>query len=275
MAHRRNRRKRSTPSVLLPVVAVLAVAAAVGLLLSLKKPSGAEEAALRTGLNYLTQLEDKDPETVRQARRALHKQRMEVLRDDLTQKVRAGQQDPFPLFHDYAVLGDSRAVGFYYHGFLEESRVLAEPGNTILSVDDSLEALQTAKPSYVYLCYGLNDITIGLWGNKETFAESCVKQVQKIRDVLPEATVVVSSILPITEPADEKEPKWLEIPQWNTVLEAACRENGILYADCDWVFYEHSDRWEEDGHHLRAEVYPYWGGQLLITALYGGIADES
>ena len=160
MAHRRNRRKRSTPSALLPVVAVLAVAAAVGLLLSLKKPSGAEEAALRTGLNYLTQLEDKDPETVRQARRALHKQRMEVLRDDLTQKVRAGQQDPFPLFHDYAVLGDSRAVGFYYHGFLEESRVLAEPGNTILSVDDSLEALQTAKPSYVYLCYGLNDITM-------------------------------------------------------------------------------------------------------------------
>jgi urocanate hydratase len=49
----------------------------------------------------------------------------------------------------------------------------------------------------------------------------------------------------------------------------------ILYADCDWVFYEHSDRWEEDGHHLRAEVYPYWGGQLLITALYGGLADES
>ena len=275
MTHRRHRRKRSSTPVLLPVVAVLVAVVAFALLLSLKKPSGAEEAALRTGLDYLSQLEEKDPETVRQARRALHTQRMAVLRDELTQTVRAGQQDPFPLFHDYVILGDSRAVGFNYHNFLEESRILAEPGNTILSVDANLEALQTIKPSYVYLCYGLNDITIGLWGNKETFAESFVKQAKKIQEVLPEATVVVSSILPIVSPAEEKEPRWQEIPQWNIVLEAACRENDILYADCDWVFYEHSDRWEEDGHHLRPEVYPYWGGQLLITALYGGIADES
>lgn len=274
MTRRRNRKNTTPLPAVLLTAAVVVAAVALVVFLGRDKAPTAEETAIREGLDFLAQQEQKSPESVRQARRALHIQRMDVLRDDLTKKVRSGEQDPFPLFQDYMILGDSRVVGFYYHGFLEESRILAESGNTILSVDDSLETLETANPSYVYLCYGLNDITIGLWGDKETFAQSFVTQVKKIQAVLPEATVVVSSILPITEPADEKEPRWKEIPQWNHVLEAACRENGVLFADCDWVFDAHSSRWEEDGHHLTADVYPYWGGQLLITALYGGVANE-
>ena len=37
----------------------------------------------------------------------------------LLRQIKAGEQDPFPLFQDAVILGDSRAVGFFYYGFVD------------------------------------------------------------------------------------------------------------------------------------------------------------
>jgi hypothetical protein len=58
-------------------------------------------------------------------------------------------------------------------------------------------------------------------------------------------------------------------------LKSACEEEGILFSDCDWLHEEHSDLWEIDGIHFMAPLYPYWGSELIVTALYGGMTNET
>lgn len=256
------------------VLGVLVIAAILVITLGTGKTPEEGEAVLE-GVAFLESLEQKDPAAVQQARQDLYLRRMAEKKEELTQQVKKGEVDPFPLFQDYMLLGDSRAIGFYYSEFLEKDRVLADGGNTVLAIDGRLPTLEKVNPSYVFLCYGLNDVSIGYWDTGEEHAEVYMEKVRMIQEVLPDATIVVSSILPTTEAAYSTSRRWKNIPEWNKALKAACEENDILFADCDWVFEAKSKYWTGDGIHLRPVVYPYWGGQLIITALYGEVGDES
>lgn len=270
----RKKQKREFPLPTVLVGALLVIALLV-ITLGGSRKAADQTAEVAEGTAFLTSLEQKDPNVVRQARQALYQRRMAEKRDELIQQVKSGELDPFPLFEDYVVMGDSRAIGFYYSDFLEEERILAVGGNTILAIEARLPALQQRNPSYVFLTYGLNDVSIGYWDKGEEHAALYMEKVQMIREVLPDATIVVSSILPTTDAAYSLSKRWKKIPDWNKALKAACEENGVLFADCDWIFQEHKKLWASDGHHFRPALYPYWGGQLIITALYGEVGNEA
>jgi len=257
------------------VLCVLLVVAVVLLAGGTKEENATAGGAVQQGIRYLEALEQQDPDDVRQIRRQIYRRNMEAQRDTLATQIRNGETDPFPLFQDYALLGDSRAIGFYYSEFLEESRVLADGGNTIRAIPGRIEQLLQINPSYIFLCYGLNDVSIGYWDTAEEYAQEYVSCVAMIQEALPDATIVVSSILPAKDPAFNTSSRWRWIPDWNVVLEKTCQENGVLYANCDWVYEDQSYYWTSDGIHLRPYVYPYWGGQLILTALYGGLAYEN
>lgn len=274
MAEKKRRGRR--PNYILPVIlCVLAAIVVIMLPQSGRQQTPELSAAAQQGVAFLDSLAQKDPAAVRQVRREIYIQKMLQQRDTLTQQIMTGAADPFPLFEDYALLGDSRAIGFYYSEFLEADRVLADGGNTIRIIPDRIWQLQQINPSYVFLCYGLNDVSIGYWDTAEAYAQEYMSHVALIREALPEATVVVSSILPAKDPAFNTSSRWRWIPDWNVVLEQTCKDNGVLFANCDWVFEQQSYYWTADGIHLRPYVYPYWGGQLIVTALYGGLENET
>lgn len=268
------RRKQKRPNYIV-ILAVLAVVAAVVLLLTLGGKEKTQQAdAVQQGRAYLASLEAKDPGAVRAVREEIFMRRMQEQKDTLTQQIQNGEVDPFPLFQDYVIMGDSRAVGFWYHDFLDQSRVLADGGNTIRVIPDWLSTLQQINPKYVYLCYGLNDTSIGFWDTAEAYAAEYMSCVAMIQETLPDAKIVVSSILPAQDPAFNRSSRWRWIPDWNVVLEATCAENGVLYANCDYLHEYYFGYWDPDGIHLQPALYPYWGGQLLITGLYGGLTYE-
>ena len=167
----------------------------------------------------------------------------------------------------YVILGDSRAVGFYYFDFLEKSRVLADGGNTIRDVAAHMDDIRALQPDYVYLCYGLNDISIGYWDTKEEYVAELLQVVADLKEALPGVTVVVSSILPAQDPAFEKSSKWRNIPEWSEAVGAACAENGIPFADNTEICQTYADLWQPDGIHVRPEFYPYWAANLILAGL--------
>ena len=258
------------------IAAVLAVLAAALVLLGKAGSHKAdlEAAAVAEGRAFLSELEAKDPGDVRAVREEIYFRRMQEQKDALTESIMSGETDPFPLFQDYAILGDSRAVGFWYHDFLDSDRVLADGGNTIRAIPDRLGQLQELNPKYVFLCYGLNDTSIGYWDTAEAYAAEYMQHIASIQAILPEAKIVVSSILPARDPAFNRSGRWHWIPDWNVVLEATCAENGVLYANCNWLYDSFPGSWDPDGIHFRPSLYPYWGGMLLVTALYGGLTYE-
>lgn len=233
------------------------------------------EASVQEAAEFLALQEKLDPGEVRQVRNEIYQRKAEEKKEELISQLKKGELDPFPLFEDYALMGDSRAIGFYYNEYLTDERVIASGGHTILAIPGKLKVLKKLNPSYVFLCYGLNDVSIGYWDNGEEHAKEYMKNIAKIQEALPEATIVVSSILPTTKAAYSTSGSWKDIPKWNEALKAACREKGILFADCDWIYEKYSKLWVSDGYHFRPAVYPHWGGQLILTALYGEIDNES
>ena len=259
-----------------PGMAVL-IAAAVLLLALLGVLSGGlgEEASAdevtAAGIAYLEQREQMDPAAVMAVRQQIYDAKINAQRSQLIRQLTDGTMDPFSLFKDYVLLGDSRAVGYWYRNFLDKSRVLADGGHTIRNLKESIDKIVEMNPSQIFLCYGLNDSSIGYWDTAEEYVTEYMATVNEIRQKLPNATIVVSSILPAKDPAFQKSKKWYNIPDWSAALEKACEENDILFANCDQLAVDYPNLWDPDGIHFRKEFYPYWASCLVATLLMEGV----
>ena len=223
------------------------------------------------GIAYLEQREQQDPNRVLEVRQQIYQAKLDAQRDALLQQLTSGAIDPFSMFRDYVLMGDSRAVGYWYRNFLDKGRVLADGGHTIRNITEQMDKLVELNPSQIFLCYGLNDTSIGYWKSSQEYVTEYMQIVATIREKLPNATIVVSSILPAKDPAFEKSSKWRNIPAWSAALEAACKENGILFANCDQLAEDYPKLWDPDGIHFRKEFYPYWASCLAAALLMEGV----
>lgn len=256
-------------------IAKIAVAVAavvlVGTVLAVVGGGGQpQENVTQPGLEYLEMLENKDPAGVTQILRERREAELEAQRKELMHQVEAGERDPFTLFQDFCIMGDSRAVGFWYFGFVDQARTLTGAGHTIRDITTQMDALVAMNPKYIYLCYGLNDTSIGFWKTAEEYVAEYMEVVADIRQRLPDATVIISSILPARDPAFQRSTKWYNIPEWSAAVEAACQENGIIFVNNDAISEEYADLWDPDGIHVRQAFYPYWATNLILATLQEG-----
>ena len=259
---------------LMPIAIVLVailVFAVIGAVSSAFEKKEEVEDVTAAGIAYLEAREKKDPSSVMQVRQDIYQAKINAQRTQLINQLTNGTMDPFSMFKDYVLMGDSRAVGFWYRDFLEKSRVLADGGHTIRNLKEQIDTLAEMNPSLIFLCYGLNDTSIGYWGSAQEYVTEYMQTVKEIRDKLPNATIVVSSILPAKDPAFEKSAKWRNIPEWSAALEKACKDNGILFANCDQLAVDHPNLWDPDGIHFREEFYPYWASCMVATLLMEGV----
>ena len=249
---------------------VLLTAAICVFFISGQEPKAAATDQTAAGIAYLESLEKKDPAEVEKVRKEIYDRKLAAQRDQLVQQLVSGDKDPFTMFKDYCIMGDSRAVGYWYHGFLDKGRCIADGGHTIRDITANMDKLVEMAPGTVYLCYGLNDTSIGYWDSADAYVGEYMQIIRTIREKLPDTTIVVSSILPARDPAFERSRKWYNIPEWSAALEKACEQNGVLFANCDSLYDDYPNLWDPDGIHFRKEFYPYWASCLLVATLMEG-----
>ena len=257
----------------MPIALVLAVLLVLSVFSGLFGGSDQKDAEDITaaGIAYLEELEQKDPGVVMQIRKDIYQAEIDAQRDQLVRQLATGETDPFSLFKDYVLLGDSRAVGFWYRNFLDKGRVLADGGHTIRNLAQYVDTIVEKNPSQIFLCYGLNDSSIGYWDTADEYVTEYMEIVRELQEKLPDATIVVSSILPAKDPAFQKSRKWYNIPDWSAALEKACEANGVIFANCDRLAVDYSNLWDPDGIHFRKEFYPYWASSLMAAILMEGV----
>ncbi len=215
------------------------------------------------GLAVLHRMAARSPDEVDEALRA----RELAAREEKLDALLAEDYNIWPEFRDYAVLGDSRAVGFSYYDFLDGNRVFAGGGDTIRNIADHMDELLALRPRYVYLCYGLNDVSIGYWDTAEEYAAEMAEVLKDLHEKLPDATLVVSSILPARDPAFEVTTSWYNIPAYSEAVGEICADAGAVYVDNTAICDALAEYWETDGIHVRPEFYPYWAKNLVVGAL--------
>lgn len=226
-----------------------------------------------TGLEYLDAAEKSDPAVAEEFRRTRTKEYREsekrrLEKEKLIDDIRHDRVDVFTLFKDYAILGDSRAYGFGYFKFLSFSRVLAGGGDTIRTVKDRMNRLKNLDPSYIYLCYGLNDAGIGFWKTPEAYADEVLEVIKELHEALPNAKIYYNSIIWISDGAATYAP-WAQIYDYSSACRKMCEENGIPYIDNDEIckVLKKNKWWSSDGVHVVEPFYKLWGKNLYLATL--------
>ena len=238
--------------VLIVVIAIILVVTGGG------ARSDEEAAMVQAGVQYLQQLESQSPD-------AVEAELKEIRRQERIEALENGTLDVWQQLEDAVILGDSRAVGFYYFGYMDQSRVLAEAGATILKVEEHLTELQNLNPSQVFLCYGMNDIGIGIWPTPEEYTSALEEVMQSIWEVVPDTEIYISSILIARDPAFAKNSVWYDIPEYNEAIQAFCAEKGYHFVDNSELCDTYADMWEVDGIHVMTTFYPYWAANLVAA----------
>ncbi len=257
-----NKRQTAGMLTVLPWIAVLLLAALIPALFA-GKPKKQKAEPVAEGVSFLSLQAQKDPAEVEKLVRTRAVAQLRSEREDALDSGSIWGQ-----FRDYVILGDSRAVGFWLFHFLDESRVIADGGNTIRDISAALDTIKALNPAYIYLCYGVNDAGIGYWDDGEAYAKEFDEHITELQSAVPGVKVIVNSILPATEGAMQASPSWRKIPDFNKAVKAMCAEKGVTYVDNEEIAAEYMDTmWNEDGVHLHEEFYPIWAKNLLMGAI--------
>ena len=251
--------------VVLLLAAVVVILAVV--LIVVRHSRTAKSPDVQAGVAYLESLEQQSAADVEAQIKQINKERLAKSRAEIIRKLQDGELDVWAQFQDYVLMGDSRAVGYEYWHFLPDDRVIASAGATIREITNNMDAVVAMNPSYVFLCYGLNDVSIGFWKTPESYVEEFTQILKEMESRIPGVKIIVSSILPAQDPAFARSKAWYNIPEYSAACEQMCEENGWFFANNDEIVEEHRDMYDIDGIHMQQAFYPYWAVNLIDAML--------
>lgn len=265
---------------LIYIIAAIVVVVILAIILAFLLGSGGDTGTTSSldtsrGVDYIKALEEKNPESVQHTLKLQREERIRTMREQRLQELESGEISVWTLFEDYVILGDSRAVGFYYYEFLPEDRVLAEAGSTILKLQEHIPDLEKLNPSSIFLCYGLNDVSIGIWPTPADYVSEYRAIIQEIQAKLPDATIYISSILPARDPAFVQASEWREIPTYSAAVGEMCAEiDHCYYVNNDALAAEYADLWDQDGIHIQPAFYAHWAANLIAEVYNASLVEE-
>lgn len=226
----------------------------------------AEIAANRALLADLSAREPIDLNAeLKQRRKAELIERHGILVDDLEaekQKILAmtdadwNRADIARWFENAAIVGDSivRQVRLFH--FLD-APVFAEGGIHISVELSLLDEVEAAKPSVVFLCFGMNDV--GVFEDRvDRYVERYCNVIRRLQASLPDAAIYVCAALPVTAERLAEEPKYGYLDLYNREMEKACPGAGAYFVDSSFILEGHPERYNVDGRHPKEEYYPMW-----------------
>lgn len=225
----------------------------------------ANDPALSSGIRYLSAQEAKSPDVVDEKFKEKKLAELRANLDVKRQLLLNGDVDVWTLFDDYALMGDSRAYGFFYYGFMPDERVFAKPGATINMIPERLDELKLLNPSRIYLCFGMNDTGIGIWTTPESYAAAYQEVLETVKKELPGVTFYVNSILIAKDPAFKQNSAWRNIPAYSQAVKEMCEREGYVFVDNSNLEETYLNLWDSDGIHFQKSFYPHWATNMILT----------
>ena len=188
-------------------------------------------------------------------------------------------------FADAVFIGDSRTVGMYEYGGLEEiSTFYASTGLTVYKMFDSPlikvpgqrkkqtveEALQKNCFAKIYLMIGINEMGTG---TVETFIAKYKEAVEHLRELQPDAIIYLQGIMKVTTERSEQGDYITNegIEARNEEIAKLADNDHVFYLDVNPLICDETGGMEPsytfDGVHLKAQYIPIWKDYLKEHAV--------
>ena len=168
------------------------------------------------------------------------------------------------VFGNAAFVGDSVMTGFdVYMGLPNNVNVFAKVGafmdKHLPAVIDSVIA---RYPKYVFIRYGINEMGTTTV-EADAFASRYKGYIQKLKNGLPDAKIVVLGISPVGNVAVAKENRFGMVSEYNTRIKAFCQEIGVAYYENSELFISNASLYSKDGIHFSKELYQKWVKDII------------
>ncbi len=186
--------------------------------------------------------------------------------------LQSGELSVWSLFEDYVFLGDSRIATMTYLTPLDDSRLLGAYGDTIKKIDGHLEALDALSPSYIIMCYGLDDLLQTGWDTPEKYRPALEEKIRELQERYPDAKIFLNSIFPCIYPAFDSTPfrsKWREAPEYSEAVRQAAENTGVYFIANEDLMENltttYMSYYHKDGIHFTAEFYEVWCTNVIMA----------
>lgn len=188
-------------------------------------------------------------------------------------------------FRDAVFIGDSRTVGLYEYGKLEEiSTFYASTGLTVYKMFDAPiveaegrrekqtieQALSERSFSRIYLMIGINEMGTG---DVDSFMEAYQQALEHLRELQPDAVIYLQSIMKVTTERSERGDYINNegIEERNARIAKLADNKSIYYLDVNSVICDETGGMEAsytfDGVHLKAQYVSLWKDFLKSHAV--------
>lgn len=188
-------------------------------------------------------------------------------------------------FADAVFIGDSRTVGMYEYGGLEEiAEFYASTGLTVYKLFDTPivevpgtkekqtveEALQERQFGKIYFMIGINEMGTG---TPERFADAYCQAVERLKELQPEAVIYLQGIMKVTEErsgqGDYIHNEGIELR--NSMIAELADNVRVYYLDINQAVCDESGgmnpSYTYDGVHLKAQYILLWKDFLKSHAV--------
>ncbi len=247
------------------VLALVVLISVVSLARTIQKRSQ-DEAAVAQGISVLESLSSRSVNDIEESIKA---DRRKVKQAAF---VKALEEEDFSIaeaYEDSVICGDSRSVGIELYGVLDGSHVLADIGASITKLENDVETLKTINPTFLFLCYGLNDILNYGNDNAKGFVADYKTIIQTLQKELPSTQICVDSILPVLDGANVDQSA---IDAYNVEIKAMCEELGVQYIDSTGLLRDENNQpinteyYEPDNEHFTRAFLEPWLKQMMTEA---------
>ena len=168
---------------------------------------------------------------------------------------------------DVVFLGDSITRDSDFGKYFDEQRIvnLGLGSDTIMGMIDRIPMVVSVKPEKIFLMGGINGLNDD---NIDDCAKSYSELLDKLHSALPDAEIIVQSVLPIAikqETANKNNCHNTSIEQFNARIEEIAAERCIDYIDLYSLYYlngEMNPSLTRDGVHLHPEAYDLWANAI-------------
>lgn len=160
------------------------------------------------------------------------------------------------IFQTSVFLGDSITEGLSFHDVLDEANVLAGAGKTAEFALEDIDELAKRNPKHIFILLGSDDILWPTDNPKEYSLTQYAKLIGTIKDKLPGAAITILPVTPVTAEAEQIEPRYRNIEDYNQGLKELAAKEQVGFVDLSSIFAGNPDVHDADGIHFKAEFYP-------------------
>lgn len=191
----------------------------------------------------------------------------ESLAAHIAKSIEDGNLTYEELFEGTLLVGDYTAATVLMYDLLPERQCIGRTDADLDFLSEQIVTIVANKPETLILHFGMYELTDDVTQMQTAFIDRYKNIIEQLQRLLPGTKIVVSSIFPVTNDAQNSDPKYDNRIVYNAALQAMCTDNGWQFLYNENIVSQHADLFGNGGVFLSGSFYEdYWLQHIYVQS---------